>query len=477
MHKITPIILAGGVGTRLWPISRESYPKQFLKIGKAPSLFQQTVQRFGSRNFTRPIIITNESYRFHIVEQMGEIGTLPELILLEPFSRNTAGAVLAAVMAQAQRTGDALCIVAPSDHLIDDTDGFVDAINRGAVAANAGNLVTFGITPDRPETGYGYLELAADRRPNNDPVPVQSFTEKPNLETAAAMMASGRHLWNAGIFLFRSSDMQDAYAKHAPEMVAPVIAALAPNDVDLGFTRLDKAAWQAVPDTSLDYAIMERANNLSAVPFDGHWSDLGSWQGIWREECRADPNQTGVVTLGNAHSIDCEGSLLMSERPEQTIVGVGLRDLVAVAMKDAVLVADRSRANDIGAVVKHLKAKDAPQATIRPRDYRPWGWFEELAVGPGFKVKLITVHPRGVLSLQSHTHRAEHWVVVSGAAHVTIGDQTVELSANQSAYVPTGEVHRLENNGPSDAVLIEVQTGPYLGEDDIQRLEDVYARR
>ena len=432
--------------------------------------------RFQSPGFGRPIVVTHENYRFHIVEQMGEIGTLPELILLEPFSRNTAGAALAAATELADRDANALCIVAPSDHLLSAPDGFLAAVKQGIAVANSGKLVTFGITPDRPETGYGYLEICDDNLPANQPAPVLSFTEKPDLKAATHMMASGKHLWNAGIFMFRSAAIKEAFARYAPEIVTHVSAALEHKERDLGFSRLEKKAWEMLPDISLDFAIMERADNIYAVPYKGHWSDLGSWQGLWREKVVSDDTQTGVVAIGNAHSIDCEGSLLMSESPEQTIVGLGLRDLVAVAMRDAVLVADRGRSNDIGAVVELLRSRGTPQATVRPQDYRPWGWFEELVSGPGFKVKLITVHPRGVLSLQSHEHRAEHWVVVEGVASVTIGNKTVELSANQSAYVPTGEVHRLENNGQTDAVLIEVQTGPYLGEDDIVRYEDAYAR-
>ncbi|MDE9451500.1 mannose-1-phosphate guanylyltransferase/mannose-6-phosphate isomerase [Aliiroseovarius sp. Z3] len=476
MQKITPIILAGGVGSRLWPVSRESFPKQFLKIEGAPSLFQQTVQRFQQARFTRPIIVTNEDYRFHVVEQMGEIGTLPELILLEPCSRNTAGAVLAAVNMQANRAPSSLCIVAPSDHLISDRAAFTAAIEQGVSAAVSGKLVTFGIKPDRPETGYGYLEVERETNDSGQPAPVVSFTEKPDLPTAARMICSGCHLWNAGIFLFRTTDMQTAFTQHAPDIATQVDEALAGFTLDLGFTRLDRKAWQALPDVSLDYAVMEHADNICAVPFDGHWSDLGSWQGYWREECKSETAQNGLVTIGNAHGIDCESSLLMTESADQTIVGLGLRDLVAVAMNDAVLVADRNRSDQIGTVVKYLKARSAPQATIRSQDFRPWGWFKELVAGPGFKVKMITVHPRGVLSLQSHTQRAEHWVVVEGSVSVTIGNQTLELSANQSAYVPKGDVHRMENNGHTDAVLIEVQTGSYLGEDDIVRYEDAYAR-
>ena len=475
LQKIVPIILAGGVGTRLWPLSRKSYPKQFRKISDAPSLFQQTAQRFQGPLFQRPVVVTHDDYRFHVVEQMGEIGGLPELILLEPFSRNTAPAVLAAVLALAKKDPDAICLVTPSDHFLPDTDAFAKAVERGLEAVRAGRMITFGITPDRAETGYGYLELEGSHSGDNA-VPLRSFKEKPGLEAAAQMLASGRHLWNAGIFLFRCADILAAFQAHAPEMLEPARTALEQHKRDLGFTRLSEQAWATLPDISIDYAVMEHANNLSVVPYAGRWSDLGSWQGVWREESKTSPTGDGVVTIGNAHAVDCAGSLLFADDTGQALVGLGLQNLVAVAMKDAVLVADRSRADQVGALVEHLKSNGISQAATLPRDNRPWGWFESLVSGTGFQVKLITVHPGGVLSLQSHEHRAEHWIVVEGSASVTIGSDTFTLAANQSAYVPQGEVHRLENTGHTDAVLVEVQTGPYLGEDDITRYEDAYAR-
>ncbi len=477
MQKIIPIILAGGIGKRLWPMSRESYPKQFLKFENTLSLFQKTVQRFQRPEFQRPIIVTNEDYRFHVVEQMGEIGTLPELILLEPMSRNTAGAVLAAALAQARKDPSSICVVAPSDHQMPDPESFARAVVNGMPAVEAGQIVTFGIKPNRPETGYGYLELAGPTDGSNAPIPVLSFTEKPNLATAKEMVDGGTHLWNAGVFMFRCSDIISSCDRYSPDICASVKMALAGSELDLGFTRLSESEWRKLPDISLDYAVMEHADNITAVPYDGAWSDLGSWQGYWQETRDNTRPKDGVVKVGNAHDFDCHNTLLMSETPKQAIVGLGLRDLVAVAMQDAVLIADRSRTGEIGAVVQALTTSNVSQATVRPRDFRPWGWFEQLVDGPGFQVKLITVHPRGVLSLQSHTHRAEHWVVVEGSATVTIRNSTFELSANQSTYIPTGELHRLENTAPHDLKIIEVQTGAYLGEDDIVRYEDAYARQ
>ncbi|MDE3081210.1 MAG: mannose-1-phosphate guanylyltransferase/mannose-6-phosphate isomerase, partial [Paracoccaceae bacterium] len=366
----------------------------------------------------------------------------------------------------------ALILVAPSDHVIPDAAAFRAAVAAAEPAARAGRIVTFGIRPDRPETGYGYLELSAKPEGAN-PVPLTRFVEKPDATRAAEMLADGRYLWNAGIFLFSAATIRAAFETHAADLVAPVTQAVAEAKADLGFLRLAAGPWSKLPDISIDYAVMERAENLSVVPFDGGWSDLGGWDAVWRE---AGPDDSGVVVSGEATAIDCRDTLLRSESGAQEIVGIGLENIIAVAMPDAVLVADMSRAQDVKKAVAALKSKGAKQAETFPRDHRPWGWFESLVIGGRFQVKRIVVHPGAALSLQSHHHRSEHWIVVEGTAKVTL-DETVKLvTENQSVYIPLGAVHRMENPGKVPMVLIEVQTGSYLGEDDIIRYEDVYAR-
>jgi mannose-1-phosphate guanylyltransferase/mannose-6-phosphate isomerase len=472
---IHPVLLCGGVGTRLWPLSRKSYPKQFVKLVGEESLFQSTARRFAGDGFAAPSVVTGGDFRFIVVEQLAAIEVAPADILIEPAPKNTAAAICAAALALEAREPGALMLVAPSDHVIPDVDSFEAAVMEAAHAANDGELVTFGIRPDRPETGYGWLELSEkpDDASSARPQRLRSFLEKPDLATAERLLASGMHLWNAGIFLFSTTAILAAFAEHAPETLEQTRVAMDEATRDLGFTRLAPEPWDALENISIDYAVMERAGNLTVMPYDGAWSDLGDWHAVWHERA---PDDDGIVAHGPATAIDCEDTLLHATSDAQELVGIGLRDVIAVAMPDAVLVADKNRAQDVKRAVESLKAKRAPQAETLPRDYRPWGWYESIVVGPRFQVKRINVHPGAALSLQSHHHRAEHWIVVEGTARVTIDDSVSLVTENQSLYIPLGATHRLENPGKLPLTLIEVQTGSYLGEDDIIRYDDAYAR-
>ena len=471
---ITPVLLCGGSGTRLWPLSRKSYPKQFVPLIGETTLFQASAKRLSGPGYASPLVLTNSDFRFIVTEQLAEAGIQPGAILIEPEGRNTAPAVLAAALWLEKTDPDALMLVAPSDHVVPDAAAFRAAVAAGEPAARAGQLVTFGITPSHPETGYGYLELAeAVGEGETRPVPLRRFVEKPDAARAAEMVAAGTFLWNAGIFLFSVKTIVQAFRNHAPDLVAPVQAAVDQGQADLGFLRLAPGPWAKAKDISIDYAVMEKAANLSVVPFSSGWSDLGGWDAVWRETTRTD---RGVALSGHATALDCDDSLLRSEDDRVELVGIGLKNIIAVATPDAVLIADSSRAQDVKLAVNALKAKAAKQAESFPKDHRPWGWFESLVVGDRFQVKRIVVHPGASLSLQSHHHRSEHWIVVQGTAKVTV-DETVKLvTENQSVYIPLGAIHRMENPGKVPMVLIEVQTGSYLGEDDIIRYEDVYAR-
>jgi len=471
---ITPVLLCGGSGTRLWPLSRKSYPKQFSPLLGDTTLFQDSAQRLAGEGYAAPLVLTNSDFRFIVTEQLSEVGIDPGAILIEPEGRNTAPAVLAAALHLLKTDPEALMLVAPSDHVVPDAPAFRAAVQAGMAAARDGQLVTFGIKPTHAETGYGYLELdgdAGDFSPRA--IGLKRFVEKPDADTAEQMLAAGTFLWNAGIFLFSVQTIVAAFRAHAPELMGPVLAAVDQGQPDLGFLRLDPKAWSGAEDISFDYAVMERADNLTVVPFAAGWSDLGGWDAVWRE---AGPDADGVVAQGPATAIECENSLLRSEDDALELVGIGLKDIIAVAMPDAVLVADVSRAQDVKLAVAALKAKAAKQATAFPKDHRPWGWFESLVMGDRFQVKRIVVHPGAALSLQSHHHRSEHWIVVEGTAKVTVDDDVKLVSENQSVYIPLGVVHRMESPGKVPMVLIEVQTGSYLGEDDIIRYEDVYAR-
>jgi len=470
---ITPVLLCGGSGTRLWPLSRKSYPKQFAQLLEETSLFQASAARLSGEGYGAPIVVTNSEFRFIVTEQLTSIGVDPGAVLIEPEGRNTAPAVLSAALWLAERDPDALMLVAPSDHVIPDNDAFRAALNTGAEAARAGRMVTFGITPDRAETGYGWLELANTPKGGSEVLDLLRFVEKPDADTAQIMLDQGRFLWNAGIFLFSVKTILQAFEAHAPTMIDPVKQAVTEGRVDLGFLRLAPEPWATLDDISIDYAVMERADNLSVVPFSAGWSDLGDWHAVLREMKR---DSDGVATGGNALALECRDTLLRSESDGLELVGIGLDNIVAIAMPDAVLVADASRAQDVKLAVSALKSKGAKQATAFPKDHRPWGWFETLVLADRFQVKRIVVHPGAALSLQSHHHRSEHWIVVEGTARVTVDEEVKLLSENQSVYIPLGAVHRMENPGKVPMVLIEVQTGSYLGEDDIIRYEDVYAR-
>lgn len=474
---ITPVILAGGSGTRLWPLSRKSYPKQFVPLLGETTLFQSAARRLSGTaegfSFARPLVLTNSLFRFIIAEQLAQEGIDPEAILIEPEGRNTAPAILAAALYLVAKRPDALMLVAPSDHVVPDVAAFHAAVGKGLEATGRGDLVTFGIRPTHPETGYGYLQ--AETRPDGSgqPIKLASFVEKPNAARAQEMLATGSYLWNAGIFLFAAKDLVAAFERHAPAILSAVRLAVEQAESDLGFLRLAAEPWGQAENVAIDYAIMERADNLSVVPYDAEWSDLGGWDAVWSH---SQPDENGVATSGAATALDCRDTLLRSESEGLEIVGLGLDNIIAVAMSDAVLIADKSRTQDVKLVVEALQRKGASQAETFPKDHRPWGWYESLVVGGRFQVKRITVLPGASLSLQSHFHRSEHWIVVEGTAKVTLDEDVSLLTENQSIYIPVGVRHRIENPGRIPMVFIEVQTGPYVGEDDIVRYEDRYAR-
>lgn len=471
---IFPVILCGGSGTRLWPVSRKATPKQFGKLIGPESLFQGAARRVAGGGFEAPIVVTGDAFRFTILEQLAEVEAAAGAILIEPEARNTAPAVQAAALWIKAQSPSALMLVMPADHQIPDSAAFQQAVLAAVPRAIAGDLITFGIVPTYAETGYGYLELAAGANISADqPQPLNRFVEKPDAARAAEMVASGEYLWNAGIFLFSVDAIIAAFARYAPEILAAVDASVAAAKSDLSFVRLDPKAWGNTPSISIDYAIMEQADNLAVMPFAAGWSDLGVWASVMQESTS---DAKGNVCSDNTTALDCTNSLLKAEGEGLHLVGIGLEGMMAVATPDAILVAPIAQSQRVGDAVAELRRKGIKQAETSPKDQRPWGWFESLAMGANFQVKRIVVRPAQALSLQSHNHRAEHWIVVAGTAKVTIGDQVSLVEANQSVYVPLGAIHRLENPGDTPVEMIEVQTGDYLGEDDIIRYEDRYAR-
>ena len=475
MSIIVPIILAGGSGSRLWPLSRSSYPKQFSRTLSDLSLFQQTCCRLekAGLNLAEPIVVTHEDFRFLTMMQCSEVGVDPTEIIVEPSPRDTAASVLAGCEVANKLFKDPLVLVVPSDHEIIDEDAFFKAVDTAAeyVHVEPESVVTFGIVPNRIETGYGYIEFdsAKDRRIH----PVLSFVEKPNWDTAENMVGSGNYLWNAGIILAHASNLLSAGLQYQNILTENVINAVENAQSDLGFIRLSPEDWDLCLNISIDYAIMEKLTTLNVMPIDAGWSDLGDFDAVWRTRNK---NEAGIVTSGPAYAFNCSDSLLIAENDNQVLVVSDLDNIIAVAMKDAVLVADRRRPQAIKQVQANLRTAGVIQADNLPVDHRPWGWFESLVKGPRFQVKRIYVNPGASLSLQSHQHRSEHWVVVEGTATVQIADSIMTISEGKSIYVPLGEKHRLENLGKLPLIVIEVQIGAYLGEDDITRYNDVYKR-
>jgi mannose-1-phosphate guanylyltransferase / mannose-6-phosphate isomerase len=468
---IVPVVLSGGSGTRLWPLSRELYPKQLLPLVGEETMLQATLRRLeGLDGLAAPIIVCNEAHRFLVAEQLRQINVKPAAILLEPAGRNTAPAVALAAAAalQAREQGDdPVLLVLPADHVIRDAGAFRAALVVGARQAKENKLVTFGVVPDRPETGYGYIRALA----KDGAAAVEQFVEKPDAALAAQYVASGEYFWNSGMFMFRAGRYIEELRAHRPEIVSACVAAIAGAKADLDFTRVDREAFEACPSDSIDYAVMEKTAHAWVVPLDCGWSDVGSWASL-HDACDADA--AGNVAIGDVLLEDSANCYLYAE--SRLVAAVGLADCIVVETKDAVLVAPRERAQDVKKLVDRLKAEGRYETSLHREVFRPWGSYDSVDSGDRFQVKRIVVKPGAQLSLQMHHHRAEHWIVVQGTAKVTSGEQTFLLGENQSTYIPMGTTHRLENPGKVPLHLIEVQSGTYLGEDDIVRFEDTYGR-
>lgn len=469
-RAIHPVILSGGKGQRLWPLSRALYPKQLLCLHGERSMLQETALRLSGGGFAPPLMVCNEDHRFIIAEQLRQAGCPARGILLEPAARNTAPAATVAALLLAEEDPSALLLVTPSDHVIRRPQAFLEAVAKAAPAAEAGGLVCFGIEPTHPETGYGYIR-AGSGSPHAGVAHVASFTEKPDAATAEAWLAEGGYLWNGGMFLFRADTWLAEVGRFAPTVLDVCRLAVAERRSDLDFLRLGDGFAEA-PSAAIDTAVMERTDRALVVPVDMDWSDVGAWSALWDI---GDRDDAGNLVVGDVVAEDSHNSYLRSQG--RLLATLGVENLVVVATDDAVLVADRSRAQDVGKVVARLGALGRSEGTAHLTEHRPWGTFRCLSVGDRYQVKLITVKPGETLSLQMHYHRAEHWIVVVGTAQVTRGEETFLLHENQSTYIPLGETHRLENPGKLPLVLIEVQSGAYLGEDDIVRFQDDYNRK
>jgi mannose-1-phosphate guanylyltransferase/mannose-6-phosphate isomerase len=471
MTKLLPVIMCGGSGTRMWPESRESMPKQFIPLIGERSTFQSIVSLVGDPGVFEPaVVITNFDYRFRVAEQLSEIGA-EATILLEPERRDSAAAVGAAAAWAAARDPKTVVAVFAADHVFADSREFARLCARASDAAAAGEIVTFGVTPDHPATGYGYIHAAEPLAVDPQVRRIEKFVEKPDETRARAFIKDG-YLWNSGNFVFRADAMLEELKKFEPEIASAALAAVAAAKKDLGFVLLDRESFVKARKTSIDYAVMERTDKAAVLTADLGWSDVGEWSAVWRLSGR---DANGNSLRGRAVAIDSSNVLVRSE--EQLAAVIGLHDVVVIAASDAVLVADRSQTHKVKELVERLKAEGQSEATQHRRNYRPWGYYQSIDRGARYQVKRIVVRPGGRLSLQKHYHRAEHWVVVRGAAEVTLDGKVELVHENESIYLPIGSAHRLANPGKIDLELIEVQTGSYFGEDDIVRFDDVYNRK
>ena len=473
-NPIVPLILCGGSGTRLWPLSRESYPKQFLSITKKNklSLLQKTIQRILSlKNLTKPILVCNEEHRFIVAEQMRELNIEDSIILLEPFGRNTAPAITVAALKSLELEEDPTLLVLSSDHEINDSEEFLNVINMGLKFTEKNKLVTFGVVPTTPETGYGYIKSKKPFSNNLDGYEIECFIEKPDLETAKKLIEDKKFTWNSGIFMFKSKEIIKEINQCSPEILLSCRETINKSEFDLDFQRLDKASFFKCEDISIDIAVMEKTSRGIVIPLNAGWSDLGSWESVW-ETSKKDPQgnyQEGKIILEGS-----KNSYLRSE--DRLIVGIDLNNLIVVETKDAILIANKKSSQKVKNIVKYLKKNKIPEGLSHTKVYRPWGNYLSVVEANRWQVKLIQVKPGEKLSLQMHHHRSEHWIVVSGTAKVEIDNKVEILSENQSVYIPLGSKHRLSNPGKIYLSLIEVQSGAYVGEDDIVRFEDQYGR-
>ena len=469
---LLPVIMAGGTGSRLWPMSRELYPKQFLRLHGVNSMLQETVNRLEGISVREPVVICNEEHRFLVAEQLRQINKLSHNIILEPVGRNTAPAIALAALNAVSQGDDPIMLVLAADHIINDCQAFHQAVTKAIPFAKKDSLVTFGIVPTGPETGYGYIQRGETTVNDiSEAFKVERFVEKPDLKTAEQYIHSGEYYWNSGMFMFRAKRYIQELEKFRPDILDACKAAMKDSDSDKDFITIDKDKFSTCPDESIDYAVMEKTSNAVVVPLDAGWSDVGSWSALWDVSSK---DELGNAVTGDTYLHDTQNCYINTD--EKLVAAVGVDNLVIVSTKDAVLVVDKSKVQDVKKIVEHLKLTKRSEYRRHRETYRPWGRCDIVVNEERFNVNRITVKPGGAFSMQMHHHRAEHWIVLSGTAKVTIGDKTFLITENQSTFIPIGSVHRLENPGKIALELIEVQSGSYLGDDDIIRIKDHYGR-